>query len=217
MNRRDRLLGALVSIVLGLAACSGDDRGESTTSSTNSTSTNSTTTSSTAPSDSTPTTPATEPPGTDPAAVEPILQSLVDRYDTAVAAILADPRVAADSEHEAVVSYLRLFSPGSAFAEGALGFWTQEGERGRFYRAGPRGQLTQSTVMAVTSSSANEVTFMICASNSIEITDAAGSVVEAQGGQTAASVVAVRVAGTWLLRDLTQASTTDCPRPGPGE
>lgn len=210
MNRRNLLLGAVVSLVVVLAACSGNDRGGGTTSST-------TTTSSTAPSDSTSTTPATEPPGTDPAAVTPILQSLVDRYDKAVAAILADPRVAANSDHEAVVSYLRLFTPGSAFAEGALRSWTREGERGRFYRAGPRGQLTRSTVMAVTSSSANEVTLTICALNSIEITDAAGAVIEAQGGQTAASVVAVRAEGTWLLRDLTQASTTSCPRPGPGE
>jgi hypothetical protein len=214
MNRRILLLlGAVVSIVVVLAGCSGNDRGGSTTSST----TNSTTTSSTAPSGSTSTTRATEPPGTDPAAVTPILQSLVDRYDKAVAAILADPRVAANSDHEAVVAYLGLFTPGSAFAEGALRSWTSEGERGRFYRAGPRGQLTQSTVMAVTSSSANEVTFTICALNSIEITDASGTAIESQGGQTAASVVAVRVDGTWLLRDLTQASTTGCPRPGPGE
>lgn len=210
MNRRSFCLGLLVLIVLGLAACSGGSKGGATRSST----TVSTTTSSTAPLDSTST---TQPPGTDQAAMAPILQSLVDRYDTAVAAILADPRVAANSAHEAVVSYLRLFTPGSAFAEGALRSWTREGERGRFYRAGPRGQLTQSTVLAVTSSSANEVTFTICALNSIEITDAAGTVIEAQGGQTAASVVAVRVDGTWLLRDLTQASTTGCPRPEPGK
>lgn len=207
MNRRNLVLGTIVLTAVVLAACSGNDRGGRTTSSTRNT-----TTSSTARSDSTSTTPATEPAGTDQAAVKPILQSLVDRYDTAVAAILADPRVAANSDHEAVVSYLRLFTPGSAFAEGALRSWTREGERGRFYRAGPRGRLTQTTVMAVTSSSANEETFMICAVNSIEITDAAGAVIESQGGQTAASVVAVRVGGTWLLRDLTQRSSTGpCP------
>lgn len=211
MNRRNLVLVTIVLTAVVLAACSGNDRGGSTTSSTRNT-----TTSSTARSGSTSTTPATEPAGTDQAAVKPILQSLVDRYDTAVAAILADPRVAANRQHEAVVSYLRLFTPGSAFAEGALRSWTREGERGRFYRAGPRGRLTQSTVMAVTSSSANEVTFMICAVNSIEITDAAGTVIESQGGQTAASVVAVRVGGAWLLRDLTQASSAGCPKPGPG-
>jgi hypothetical protein len=212
MNRRNLVVGTIVLAAVVLAACSGNDRGGGRTTST----TNSTATTSTARSNSSSTTLVTEPPGTDQAAVKPILQSLVDRYDTAVAAILADPRVAANSDHEAVVSYLRLFTPGSTFAEGALRSWTGEGERGRFYRAGPRGRLTQSTVMAVTSSSANEVTFMICAVNSIEITDAAGAVIESQGGQTAASVVAVRVGGTWLLRDLTQASAAGCPKPGPG-
>ena len=150
MNRRAFLLAAaLVSIILGLPACSDDDGGGSSTSSTR----DSSTTTSTAPSDTTSTTPVTEPPGTDTAAVQPIVQSLIDRYDTAVAAILADPRVASDSEHPAVVSYLQLFTPGSTFTDGALAFWTREGESGRFYRAGPRGQLTQSTVMAVTSTS----------------------------------------------------------------
>ncbi len=212
MNRRAFVFVAFVSIILGLAACSGDDGGGSATSSTR----DSSTTTSTAPSDTTSTTPVTEPPGTDTAAVQPVVQSLINRYDTAVAAILVDPRVASDSEHAAVVSYLQLFTPGSTFTEGALAFWTREGESGRFYRAGPRGRLTQSTVMAVTSSSADEVTFTICALNSIEITDASGTVIESQGGQTAASVVAVRVDGTWLLRDLTQASATGCPEPGPG-
>lgn len=211
MNTRRSLLGAL-SIVLSLAACSPDDGGGGTTSST----TNSTATSSTATSDPTSTTPATEPPGTSQAAVEPILQSLIDRYDKAVAAILVDPRVAANRQHEAVTSYLRLFAPGSTFADGALGFWTREGANGRFYRPGPRGQLTKSTVAALTASSADEVTFRICALNSIEITDAAGAVIESQGGQTAASVVAVRIDGTWLLRDLTQTSAAGCPKPGPG-
>lgn len=211
MSRRNLLPGTVVSIVVvALAACSGDDGRRTTTSSTTTS-----TTSSTAPSTST--TPVTEPPGTDQAAVKPILQSLVDRYDKAVAAILVDPRVAANSEHEAVVSYLRLFTPGSAFADGAVRSWTREGERGRFYRAGPGGQLTKSTVMALTSSSADEVTFKICAANSIEITDGSGAVIEAQGGQTAASVVAVRVGGAWLLRDLTEASTTDCPRAVAGQ
>lgn len=212
MNRRSFLLGGVLSIVLSLAACSSDNRGGGTTSST----TKSTRTSSTATSDSTSTTAATEPPGTSQAAVAPILQALIDRYDKAVAAILVDPRVAANREHEAVASYLRLFTPESTFADGALGFWTREGASGRFYRAGPRGQLTKSTVMALTSSSTDEVTFKICALNSIEITDAAGAVIESQGGQTAASVVAVRIGGTWLLRDLTQAPATGCPQPGPG-
>ena len=132
----------------------------------------------------------------------PILQSLIDRYDAAVARILADPRVAADREHESVAAYLELFQLGNSFTDGALAFWVREGESGRFYRPGPRGQLTDSTVTDVTASSADEVTFTICALNSIEITDEAGAVIESQGGSTSASVVAVRVAGRWVLRDL---------------
>lgn len=205
MNRRNLLLGAAVSIVVGLAACSGDGQGGGTTSST--------TTSSTAPSNSTSTTPATEPPGTDAAAVAPILQSLVDRYDTAVAAILADPRVAADRDHEAVVSYLRLFKPGSAFPQTALQFWVDEGTQGHFYRPGPRGQMYESTVQAVQVDSPDQVTFVVCSLKSIVIVDEAGSELSAEGGQSAGSVVAVRVDGTWLLRDLTRTPAADCPDP----
>jgi flagellar biosynthesis protein FlhA len=42
-------------------------------------------------------------------------------------------------------------------------------------------------------------------------TGAAGNVIESVGGQTAATVVAVRVDGVWHLRDLTEASATGCP------
>lgn len=208
MNRRNVLLGATVSVVLGLAACSGDDRGAATTSSTRNS-----TISSTAPSDSTSTTPATEPPGTDPVAVQPVLESLTDRYDTAVAAILADPRVAADSGHEAVVAYLRLFTPESTFPQTALQFWTDEGAQGRFYRPGPRGQMYESTVQSLRADSPDQVTFLVCSLKSIVIVDGAGNELSAEGGQTAGSVVAVRIDGTWLLRDLTRTSAVDCPDP----
>lgn len=137
MNHRAFLLGALVSIVLGIAACSGDDGGGGTTSS----AADSRETTSPAPSDSTSTTPVTEPPGTDPVARQPVLESLIDHYDTAVATILADPRVAADSDHDAVVAYLDLFMPESTFPQTALQFWADEGGQGHFYRPGPRGQM----------------------------------------------------------------------------
>jgi hypothetical protein len=209
MKRRIVLLGALVSVVLGTVACSGDDQSDGKASST----TESTTSTTAAPSDSSSTTMVSEPRGTDAAAVQPILQALIDRYDSAVAAILADPRVAADPSHPKVSAYLDLFTQRSSFTDGALAFWVREGDNGRFYRPGPRGVLTQSTVAAISEASLDEVTFAICALNSIEITDASGAVIESQGGQTAASVVAVRVDGVWRLRDLTQTSATGCPNP----
>ena len=212
MSRQRAFIVALVAIAIVLAACSGDDGGGSASSSTTSRATTSTTDGSTTSTSST-----TEPPGTETAAVTPVLQSLIGRYDAAVAAILTDPRVASDRENEAVLAYLALFTANSPFADGALRNWVREGENGRFYRPGPRGQLTQSTVTGVADASADEATFTICAQNSIEITDSSGTVLESQGGQTAASVVAVRVAGAWLLRDLTAASAASCPQRGTDE
>lgn len=213
MSRHRAFIVALVAVAIVLAACSGDDGGGSgSSSSTTSRATTSTTDGSTTSTSST-----TQPPGTETALVTPVLQSLIARYDAAVAAILTDPRVASDRENEAVLAYLALFTANSPFADGALRNWVREGESGRFYRPGPRGQLTQSTVTGVADASTDEATFTICAQNSIEITDSSGTVLESQGGQTAASVVAVRVAGVWLLRDLTAASAASCPQSGTDE
>lgn len=211
MSRQRMIIGALVSIALGLAACSGDDDNGASPSTTNGATTSTTARSTTS------TSSTTQPPGTETTAVTPVLQALIGRYDAAVAAILADPRVAADQSRDVVRAYLALFTANSSFADGALRNWVREGENGRFYRPGPRGQLTQSTVTGVTDASEDEATFTICAQNSIEITDSSGTVLESQGGQTAASIVAVRVEGSWLLRDLTAASTASCPPPGTDE
>ncbi|MGQ0434999.1 MAG: hypothetical protein ACT452_21635 [Microthrixaceae bacterium] len=141
----------------------------------------------------------------------PILESLVDRYDTAVAAILVDPRVAANSDHEAVVAYLRLFTQGNDLPRTALQFWVDEGSQGHFYRPGPRGRMYESTVQSVDADSPDQVTFVVCSLKSIVIVDEAGTELSAEGGQSAGSVVAVRVDGTWLLRDLSRASPSTCP------
>ncbi|MFZ6003071.1 MAG: hypothetical protein ACOYXM_03990 [Actinomycetota bacterium] len=203
-----KVLGVLLAAVFAVGACSGgdDDAGPTTTSA------NGRSTTTTEATTSTPST--TQPPATDTAAVTPVLQDLMGQYDAAVAAILADPRVASNPQSPEVTAYLALFTDDSSFADGALANWTREGEAGRFYRPGPAGKLTSSTVMSVTPVSGDEATFAICSQNSIEITDTNGNVLESQGGQTAASVVALRVDGTWLLRDLTQASASGCPSPG---
>lgn len=203
----------LFAAVLALGACSGDDAdaGSTTTTTSEPRETPSTTSTTRANGAATST---TQPPATDTEAAATVLQDLISRYDTAVAAILADPRVAADPASPEVQSYLSLFSENSAFADGALANWANEGEAGRFYRPGPRGQLTSSTVIGLTPAGDDEATFKICAENSMEITDAAGNVVESFGGQTAASVVTVRIDGIWRIRDLTQAPAADCPKRG---
>lgn len=144
----------------------------------------------------------------------PILQDLMTRHDAAVAAILEDPRVAADASNQKVVAFVALFPPDSSFAAGSLKFWSQEGERGRFYRPGPGGSISNTTVQKVSSSSDTEATFTVCSVSSIKIVDASGSVIEAQGGVSAGTVVAVKVDANWLLRDLSEGSNDVCPKPG---
>lgn len=208
-----RIAGVLVAAVLALSACSGDD--DNAASTTTSSSAQRSTTSTTEAVSST--TSTTQPPATDVGAVTPVLQGVISRYDAAVAAILADPRVASNPDSGEVLAYLRLFTENSSFADGALANWVREGEAGRFYRPGPRGQLTSSSVTGVTPADDDEATFTICAQNSMEITDASGNVIESVGGQTAAAVVAVRVHGVWRIRDLTEAPASGCPERGAGQ
>lgn len=207
MTRRLAPILLIAAVVLG--ACSGndDEAGPTTTTSAprSSTTTRLASTSSTS---------TTQPPATDVQAVTPILQSLIERHDAAVAGILVDPRVASEPTSPEVETYLALFTNNSTFADGALANWAREGEQGRFYRPGPGGQLTRSTVIDVTPADDDEATFTICAENSIEITDSDGTVVESFGGQTAASVVAVRSDGSWRIRDLTEAPASGCPERG---
>lgn len=158
-------------------------------------------------------TPVTQPPGTDPGAVKPILESLVDRYDVAVAAVLTDPRVAAVPGSPVVADYLALFSSGSTIPQTALQFWADEGAQGHFYRPGPRGRMYESTVQGLQTDSPDQVTFVVCSLKSIVIVDSSGKELSAEGGKSAGSVVAVRVEGTWVLRDLTRTSAADCPDP----
>lgn len=207
MTRRLAPILLVAAVMLGACSGSDDEAGGPTTtlSAPRSTTTTEATTSSTS---------TTQPPATDVEAVTPVLQELMGRYDAAVAAILADPRVASDPTSAEVESYLSLFTDNSTFADGALANWAREGEQGRFYRPGPGGHLTRSTVIAVTPADEDEATFTICAENSMEITDSEGNVVESFGGQTAASVVAVRTDGVWRIRDLTEAATSGCPERG---
>lgn len=233
-TRRMLVIGGALALAIASSGCSsggGDDHGapssiETSTSAAAATSSIGTSASSSTTSLPTTTTiplatsssvpvPDEDPPGTDVAAVTPVLQSLVDRYDASVAAVLADPSVASEPANALVNAYLELFVPGAPFPATVVGFWAGEGEQGRFYRPGPRGQMYVSTVQSVQSDSADQVTFIVCTLKSIVIVDASGAELSAEGGQTAGSVVALRVDGIWLLRDLTRIAPEVCPDPRP--
>jgi hypothetical protein len=216
---RWRLGGALVLTVLALSGCSSSgDQDASPSSTAPSRSTSSTSDASSDPSSTTsgPVGSPEEPPATDIGAVTPVLQRLIDRHDQAVAAVLSDPRVARDPDHQMVRDYLALFVPGATFPSGVVEGWVREADAGRFYKPGPAGALHKSTVMSVTPASGNEVSFTLCIRNSVVITSESGTVLEAQGGVSAGEVSAVRVGGVWLLQDLSRIPATDCPAPGEG-
>lgn len=140
-------------------------------------------------------------------------QRLIDSYDDVAAAILADPKVASDSNHKLVAAYLALFTPDNAFAAGTLDFWASEGAAGRFYRPGPRGEMYVSTVQSVELRSETEAVARVCTVSSVGVVDSAGNPLESEGGVSGGQVVAVRVGGTWLLRDLTESPSDGCPQP----
>lgn len=151
---------------------------------------------------------------TAPEPIESQLQHLLDRYDAAVVGILTDPRVASDSANPKVAAFLSLFPKGSAFAADTVRLWAGEGAKGRFYRPGPGGSIFTSTLQKVTTSSATDATFAVCTRKSAEIVDAAGAILEAVGGVNSGEINATKVDGAWLLVDLTQTASADCPKPG---
>lgn len=216
--------------MLAIVGCSGDsdDAAPTTTSAPSSTpaptsstaatstTTAQTTTRPTTTSSTVPSTSVTEPPATDTAAVLPVLERVIDAYDDAVSAILADPRVASDSSSPQVAAYLALFPDGSTFAAGTLEFWASEAAADRYYRPGPLGQMYESTVQSIVATSADEVTFTVCTRKSVAVVDGSGAVVSAEGGVQAGSIVAVRIDGAWRLRDLTRTPPDLCPDPREG-
>lgn len=212
------------SLLLG--ACSSDGRGGDTSTSPSSsgssavvtTTTRSTTTSVSSASTTSTSSPATATTTTvaTPASLQPVAQQLIDAYDATVASILADPRAASDPSNSSVKAYLALFPEGSTFASGTVSFWASEGAAGRFYRPGPRGKLQSSTVQSVEVRSPSEAVATVCATTSMQVVDAAGNPIEAQGGTTGVAVTLTLVGDRWLLRDLTQQVTVACPKPGAG-
>lgn len=206
---------------LALSACSGNDaatrRDEQSGTSAGATSSSTSTTSIPSTTSSAPASSgegSSEEDGADEEALRQALEDLMDRYDSIVERVLADPAVAGDLDNPIVGEYLALFAPDSSFPQGVLGFWEDEGVRGRSYRPGPRGRLYDSTVLSTEVLSPDEVSFTVCTLSSVEVVDAGGTVIEAQGGASGGEGVAARVDGSWLLRELTEAPPTDCPVPG---
>ena len=140
----------------------------------------------------------------------------MDKYDVAVAAILADPRVASDASDGRVANYLSAFTPNNPFPLDALAAWAQDGLEGRFYRPGPQGTLTRSTVVAVEPPAGSEIAFEVCTINSLLIVNASGTAIGSQGGAASGQAVARQVGGHWRLEDLTQSPATTCPTAGNG-
>ena len=225
---RDRWIAIVLTAGVLAGGCSGDGAAGPTTASPapSTTATSSSPPSSTVAPSSTraPTTNApstTAAPSTSPTSttvtsesLQPTIEQLVDSYDAVVAEILTNPSVASNADDALVGRYLALFPVDSAFASGALGFWASEAAAGRFYRAGPRGAMYDSTVQSVELRSETEAVAMVCTVTSIQIVDRTGAALESQGGVNGGEVVVVRVGDEWLLRDLTEAPPDDCPRPG---
>lgn len=197
----------LVAISLLATACGGDSSDDRSAPRAGSTTSRAATPTTAPP-------PSTQPPATDVDRVRPIFDALMDRYDNVVAAVLADPRVASDPNDARVRAFVELFPPGSTFAQGSVDNWVQLGQQGRVYVPGPRGRLQQTSVVMITPRGADEASFTVCSLLSMVVKDASGATVESQGGNRPGVVVAVRVDGRWLLRDLTLTTGQDCPRPG---
>lgn len=221
--RRSSVVAAVLTASALAGACSGSSNSASSSSTASvpattiavaaSTSTLTTTTITASTTTSTASTTSTV---VDTTTVTPIAQKLIDSYDAAVAAILADPRVASDPKNPLVTAYLALFPDGSTFAKGTVEFWASEGAAGRFYRPGPRGKMSSSTVKSVELRSATEAAAKVCTVTSIQIVDASGQPLESQGGVTGVQAVITRVGDRWLLRDLTQVTPEGCPSAGSG-
>jgi hypothetical protein len=214
-----------VAILLALAlasGCSSSKAAPTTTTTPKATTTTAivaTTTTTTAPSASSTTTSTTttpSPTATTALPLETQLQNLLDRHDAAVAAILADPKVASDPFNPKVVTYLSVFTPDSSFAQGPLKQWAANGAKGLTYRPGPGGAIVKSTFLKTLTAVADEVTFFVCTASSAEVLDASGAVIEASGRLVGGEIVALNVNGAWLLRDLTQRPADECPKRGAG-
>jgi hypothetical protein len=205
----------LLSLVV-LASCSSSAAPPTTTSSTPSTSIVATTTPSTTTTTTTtttvPSTTTTPPRTTTTAPLETTFQSILDRYDSAVNAILADPRVANEPNDPNVKAYLALFQKDATFPAGVVTYWAEEGAKGRFYKPGPAGVLQRSRLLKVTTTTATEARFTMCAYQSMTVVDANGGQLEGIGGVAPVDVVALNIDGVWLLRDLTKRAGDECPK-----
>ena len=154
----------------------------------------------------------TQPRATDADTVRPHLQDLVDRYDEALNAILADPSVAQDPDDDHVAGYLSLFDPGSDVGESTVGLWADDADAGKSYEAvDPELPAIDTRVDGpVVPHSDEEVAFAVCQEQQYRVLAADGSVEhEVPHAEPRGEWTAVWVDGTWRLSKVEMISNVD--------
>jgi hypothetical protein len=146
----------------------------------------------------------TQPSAGEPAAIRPYVEDLLARYDAVVTDLVAEPQVARDDDHPAVVELRSLFEPDSEFVEGSLAGWQANADAGIVLLPVSDGELVTVSHLEgdPTATSEDVVVFARCVEQSfVRIEDGqqtdrvVGRVLPGEG-------TAVLVDGRWLLRHL---------------
>jgi hypothetical protein len=160
-----------------------------------------------------------EPEATDAATVQPYVEALLVDYDDVVNQIVADPAVAADSDHPLVQEYLDLYEPGSDFARQLVDVWAERGAEGLstrpFDTEHPASLTRLDGDLEVVSG--DEVSFPACIERRLVVVDGEGLTTQRTPfAQQRGEGVAVRVDGEWRLRELAVINGTARCRTGAG-
>jgi hypothetical protein len=146
-----------------------------------------------------------EPEATDAATVEPYVERLLVDYDDVVNQIVADPQVAADSDHPLIERYLDLYEPDSAFARRLVDVWAERGAEGLATRPFDDEHPASLTRLdgEIEVVSGDEVSFPACVERRLVVVDGEGRTTQRTPyAEQRGEGVAVRVDGEWRLREL---------------
>jgi hypothetical protein len=155
------------------------------------------------------TTTTTQPPGTQPDRVERYVNQLLYRYDKAVNRFVAEPAKAGQPDDPTVKAYRGMFSPGAADVDRALAAWAADAAKGERYAPFDEGGAINRSKLdgKVTTVSVDEVTFPTCDVQSYKHYDRNGKLLDsARRNLTPGRGTAVRVKGTWYLKQLDAAA-----------
>lgn len=199
---RARTIGmpVVLSCLVLVAACSGDDDGPDDP---------------TEPSETTAeTTDATQPPASDGEAVRPYIEDLLESWDGSMTAILADPRpVADDADHQLRADLAEAFTDDSPYVEdlGSLleGYIAQD----TGIRPGPGGTVQQTALLHFTETPDDEhLSFVFCSFNDgVDYSLETGVELSPSVGVRQGAGEAVRVDGEWRLHRLQRLSFEEKP------